>query len=113
MYTQILTTPNPYVSTKNTSPRKLTCQFTETLDVKHKNDAKSFSAAKENHKEIKNSQRRWMSNIRLLFVGLVHLRKIVRKPKKAIYCVQTLQSDAVIENKQKGQRTPLPLDSTS
>ena len=44
--------PNPYVSTKNPRARKLLRQFTETLDVKHKNVFCRFGAAKINCKAI-------------------------------------------------------------
>ena len=49
----VLLTPNPSVSIKNTSARKPLCHFTDILDVKHKTAVCSFVAAKEKRKEIK------------------------------------------------------------
>ena len=46
-------TPNPYVSSKNSSARKSLPQFTETLDVKHKTAVCRFSASKAKRKAIK------------------------------------------------------------
>ena len=46
-------TPNQCVSTKNTSVRKSLCQFTNTLDVKHKTDVWMFGANKAKCKSIK------------------------------------------------------------
>ena len=64
-----LMTPNSYVSTKNPSARKSLCQFTETLDVKHKTDVRKVGSSKANIKAIENS----------------------------MCCSQTLQSAVVIE----------------
>ena len=47
--------PNPYVSTKNASARKSLCQFTKTLDVKHKTSICGFFVAKAKRKTIKKS----------------------------------------------------------
>ena len=46
-------TPNPYMSTKNPSARKLLRQFTEALYVKNKSSVLRFSEDKANHKETK------------------------------------------------------------
>ena len=46
-------TPNPYVSTKNYSARKLIHQFSKILDVKHKTAVRRIGASKANHKAIK------------------------------------------------------------
>ena len=55
-------TPNPSMSTKNPSARKPICQFTETLDVKHKNNVCRFGVAKEKRKATKKCNMLW-SNI--------------------------------------------------
>ena len=44
--------PNPYVSTKILSARKLLRQFLDTLDVKHKTEVCRLGAAIENIKAI-------------------------------------------------------------
>ena len=46
-------TPNPSVSTKNSSVIKSLRQFTETLDIKHNISVRRFGASKANCKAIK------------------------------------------------------------
>ena len=46
-------TPNPYVSTKNTSAGKSLRQFSDILDVKQMTDVHGLCAAKEKCKKIK------------------------------------------------------------
>ena len=47
-----------------------------------------------------NLQRHWMSNIRRLFIGLVHLSKIVRQSKNEMCCGANLKIAMVIKKKQ-------------
>ena len=54
-----LMTPNPYVSTKNTSARKSLRQFLDILDVKHNTDVCRLGAAKAKHKAIKTGNLLW------------------------------------------------------
>ena len=45
--------PNLSVYTKNHSARKPLCEFSGTMDVKHKTDINRLGADKSNHKAIK------------------------------------------------------------
>ena len=58
----------------------------------------------ENHSA--NLCKHWMSNIILLFAGYVMLKKSVRQSKKAISCVQSLQSAVVIKKRIKRSKNP-------
>ena len=48
-----------------------------------------------------NLQRHWMSNIRLLFRGLVQLGKSIRQSKNSMCCGHILKSDRDIQEKQR------------
>ena len=54
-----------------------------------------------------NLQRYWISNIRLLFVGLVQLRHSMTQSKNTMCCGQTLQSTIVIKKWTKRLEKPL------
>ena len=57
------------------------------------------NSVQENHSV--NLQRYWMSNISLLFRGLVQLRESVRQLKNSMLCSHTLKSAVVIKKNQK------------
>ena len=56
----------------------------------------------ENHSD--NLQIHLVSNIRMMFVGFVQRRQIIRQPKKAMCCGQTSQSAIVILKTKSSER---------